>query len=94
MAEGNRPTQTIKLVVIPKPNPGTRTVFDRQGEGTIVFDAADGPPIVQVCGNCMAPLVRGMRADQLRNIVMRCNGCGEYNETTTSPRARPSSGPN
>jgi hypothetical protein len=93
MAEGNRPTQTIKLIVIPKPLPGTRTVFDRQGEGGIVFDAADGPEIVMVCGNCGAQLVRGMRADQLRNIVMRCNGCGSYNETT-SPRVRPSLAPN
>lgn len=80
----NRRKRAIPMVVIPEPAPGTRTVMVRTGEGTLVFDAPSGPATTLVCGKCRAPLVQGMRVDQIEGMVLRCNQCGAYNESLIS----------
>jgi hypothetical protein len=79
-----RKKRVLRLVVIPEPAPGTRTVMNRTGEGTVVFAGQGGPPITMVCGNCGAPLIEGMAVKQIQGFVLRCNRCGAYNETLIS----------
>jgi hypothetical protein len=67
-------------MVIPQPEAGTRSVIDYQGEGTIIFRSTAGPATELVCGKCSAPLVVGMKVDQIRNLVLRCKRCGSFNE--------------
>ena len=78
-AAGRR-KRTIRMVVIPEPAPGTRSVINYQGEGTLIFSGA-GAGTTMICGKCGAPLVQGMRIDQLQGLVLRCKACGSYNET-------------
>jgi hypothetical protein len=78
-----RRARTIRMVVIPKPEPGTRSVIDRIGEGTVVFTGTL-TTTTMACGKCGAPLIRGMRVDQIQHIVLRCNACGAYNESLVS----------
>lgn len=80
--ESRRPkvTRHIVLVVIAEPDPNSRAVFDRRGEGTLIFEGRM-TEISYDCGNCSAPLVAGLSARQFRGMVLRCNGCGRYNET-------------
>jgi hypothetical protein len=69
----------IKLMVIPEPEPDTRSVFMYVGDGTV---AMKGPGnVVMECGKCGAPLVEGVPVSQIRNIVFFCQSCGAHNET-------------
>ena len=76
----SRRTRIIRMVVIPEPAAGTRSVMNRQGEGTVIFAAPNGPNTTLVCGKCEAPLAVGMRVDQIVALVLRCNRCGSFNE--------------
>ncbi|MEA2536563.1 MAG: hypothetical protein QOF11_797 [Chloroflexota bacterium] len=76
--------RTIRLMVIPEPESGKRSVLELEGEGTLIFNGVDGPPIEMVCGRCGAPLVRGITLEKLHSIVFRCNSCGAFNETLIS----------
>ena len=66
----------IKLATIPKPPEGTRTVIESKvspafkGEGDSDY----------ICGNCGAILAEKIRQGQIKNIVMYCPKCGQYNE--------------
>jgi hypothetical protein len=71
----------IKLHVIPEPAQGTRSVLLREGEGTVVFRADHAPRVVMDCGACDARLVQGVPVSQIENVVLKCNGCGAFNET-------------
>lgn len=78
-ASRHKKARTIRMVVIPEPEAGTRSVLKRTGEGTVVFQGQGSTKMV--CGKCGAVLVTGMRVDQIRNVVLTCNNCGSYNET-------------
>lgn len=71
--------QRIQLAVIPEPDPDTRTVFEKTGEGTVLFQGFD-TELGLVCGTCAAVLAAGLQREQLRAIVLRCKNCGSYNE--------------
>ena len=66
----------IKLSVIPEPREGNRTVIESKaspafkGEGDVDY----------ICGNCGAILAGKLRRGQIRNIVVHCPKCGQYNE--------------
>lgn len=66
----------IKLNVIPKPPEGTRTVIESKvspafkGEGDCDY----------TCGNCETILAEKVRRGQIKNIVVHCPKCGQYNE--------------
>jgi len=66
----------IKLAIISKPPEGTRTVIESnaspafKGEGDSDY----------ICGNCGAILAEKIRRGQIKNIVVRCPKCGQYNE--------------
>lgn len=72
-------TQTSTLKVIPEPDPDTRSVFIYEGEGTVVF-AGYQVGLALVCGSCKSHLVVGIPRENIQNIVIRCKGCGSYNE--------------
>lgn len=76
-------TERYPLTVIPEPDPGARAVFVHTGEGTVVFSGREGG-LAQCCGTCGAPLIVGCGADQLHGIVLKCNGCGAFNEVVRS----------
>jgi hypothetical protein len=89
-AECHQPLQTkkrpsaiierIRLKVIPEPEPKTRAILNYTGEGTIVIMAYHSE-ISFDCGKCGAPLIVGMLPEQVVNIVIKCNGCGSFNDT-------------
>ncbi|MGE0104966.1 MAG: SEC-C metal-binding domain-containing protein [Blastocatellales bacterium] len=72
--------QKIMLKVIPEPDPNTRTVFEKIGEGSILFQGFE-TNIALVCGACNAVLAAGMASDKVRHIILRCNLCGSFNDT-------------
>lgn len=78
-----------KLNVIPEPAPDTRSVLRMQGEGTVVIRVEDAERPVHTCGACDAPLIVGLGLLHIQNVVLRCNGCGAFNETTDPGPARP-----
>lgn len=69
----------VRMAVIPKPEPNTRTVINYTGEGTVAMRGSG--QVVLECGNCGEPIVDGLAMTQVRNLVFKCNNCGEYNET-------------
>ena len=69
----------IKLMVIPEPEPGTRSVIVYTGEGTVVMTGPGN--VVMECGNCGAPLLKGVKVSTIQNLVFRCPSCGQFNET-------------
>jgi len=66
----------IKLNIIPKPREGSRTVIESKvspafkGEGDMDY----------ICGNCGALIAENVHRGQIRNIVVHCPKCGQYNE--------------
>jgi hypothetical protein len=76
-----RRMRTIRLVVIPEPKPGTRSVLNYTGKGTLVMRGDTSPGTTMVCGKCEAPLIEGVGMDQIVDIVFHCNRCGAYNQT-------------
>lgn len=69
----------IFLNVIPEPDPYTREVFLFEGEGTIVFTGYE-VGLAMLCGRCKSQLIVGIPRENIQNIVIRCRGCGAYNE--------------
>jgi|SRR2546427_9313165 SEC-C motif-containing protein len=71
--------EEIALRIIPEPDPNTRAVLIYGGEGTIAFRGFD-VGLALCCGQCKSHLVVGMEREQIQNIVLKCKGCGAYNE--------------
>lgn len=70
----------IPLMVIPEPDPNTKTVFEHTGTGTIFFSYSDGRYSLD-CGACGAPLAVVSDRQQVLGIVLHCAACGEFNDT-------------
>jgi len=66
----------IRLLVIPKPAEGTRTVFEVKTPPTIKGSGN----LRMICDKCEEILVDGVLEGQIRNIVIRCPKCGSYCE--------------
>lgn len=66
----------IKLKVVPKPGERTRTVI----ESKVSPAFRDEGDFDYVCGNCGAVIAEKVRPGQIRNIVVHCPKCGQYNE--------------
>ena len=66
----------IKLTIISKPREGSRAVVESEviptlkGEGDLDY----------TCGNCGTLIAEKVRRGQIRNIVVRCPKCKNYNE--------------
>lgn len=75
-----------KMRTIPDPE-FTRSTIQREGEGSVVFR---GPQIglVYVCGSCGAPVLDGVPGSHVVDLILRCNGCGAFNESPASDVAR------
>jgi len=68
-----------KLKIVPKPDPNTRSVFEPTvGEVLPVIRGVG--TINLLCGNCGARLVEGIKAGQVRNIIIHCPVCRFYVE--------------
>lgn len=70
----------LPLKAIPEPDPGTRAVFEKIGDGTLFFQGFD-TDLALVCGSCASVLVAGMERQQISSVVLHCKQCGSYNET-------------
>lgn len=75
-------TQRVSLRVIPEPDPQTRAVFIRSGDGTVIFQGQE-TQTSQDCGACGSPLIVGLRSGQVQGVVLRCNNCGAFNDTAS-----------
>jgi hypothetical protein len=73
-------TEHIPLAVISEPDPGSRAIFEKTGEGTVLFQGFE-TGIALVCGKCQASLAAGLNRSQIHGIVLRCKNCGSFNET-------------
>jgi len=71
--------QEIKLNIVPKPLPNTRTVLEFSKDFQGPFFRGEGD-IDYICGNCGYVLAEGLKEGQIRNIVVHCPKCGMYNE--------------
>lgn len=71
--------QTITLEVIPEPAPDSRTLFINTGEGSVTFRGYE-VGLALTCGSCHAHLVVGIPRNNIRDIVIKCNVCGSFNE--------------
>ena len=76
-------TQTVRLATIPKPDPGTRAIFIKTSDGSVVF-RGHNTEIALICGNCDAHLVEGLEVGQIQGVIIKCNDCGEFNECPTT----------
>jgi hypothetical protein len=72
-------SRVVRLPVIPEPDPNTRSVFEKTTEGSVLFRGHESD-VALGCGTCGAHLAEGMAAGQIRNIVIKCNVCGSFNE--------------
>jgi hypothetical protein len=77
-------SEHVPLTVIPEPDPGTRSVFMKLGEGTILFSGRDSQ-ISFDCGQCHAPLIVGLSPGTVSGVVIQCAGCGAFNDTLPIP---------
>ncbi len=73
-------TERCRLQVIPEPDPDARSVFCLTGTGTVIFQGFESG-LAMDCGKCGAPLVAGLRREQIRGVVLKCNSCGAFNDT-------------
>ena len=71
--------RTVRMIVIPEPEPNTRSVLLYTGPGTVVMRGPGN--VTMVCGQCNSPLLEGMKVTQVQNLVFRCKNCGAFNET-------------
>jgi DNA-directed RNA polymerase subunit RPC12/RpoP len=73
----------FRLMVIPPPNAGTRTVFvaDSASPQRFLFIRGSSPGWSYDCGDCGTQLLVDVEPSHLQNAVFRCNYCGSYNDT-------------
>ncbi len=66
----------VELSTVAKPREGSRTVIESKvspafrGEGDTDY----------ICGGCGTLIAEKVRSGQIRNIVVCCPKCGQYNE--------------
>lgn len=79
--EGQQMKQRLKLRLVPQPAPGTASVLEYQGPGTVVVrgETPDAPDLS--CGGCNARLVSGHPWSAISGLVLRCKRCGAYNSS-------------
>lgn len=68
-----------KLKIIPQPQPDTVTLLIPKPKEALPLIKCDAD-VNLMCGNCSALLIEGVFENQVRNIVIRCPNCGEYNQ--------------
>ena len=73
----------VSLVVIPEPEPDTRTILIQTGFPLRPIINSVGS-IDYTCGDCEFVICKGLEgASQVQNIVFRCSHCSSFNETRT-----------
>ena len=74
-------SQRIKMKVIPEPAPNTRSVLMPEFKGAVMTSKGS---LDYYCGNCDITLFRRIDYKQVQNLVVKCGGCGAFNEIPTS----------
>jgi hypothetical protein len=71
-----------KLKVIPKPKENTRAVLvlkpDPNKTSTVIKGQGD---VNLICGYCESVLCENVNFGQIRNLVVKCPVCNNYNDT-------------
>ena len=69
------------LLVVDRAESARRTVYEAQGNGTVLFKGPllDVPSLV--CGHCEAPLAEGFSMEMIGSALLICGRCGSSNET-------------
>ena len=65
-----------KLSIITRPREGSRTVI----ESKVSPAFKGGGDVDYVCGSCEALIAEKVHRGQIKNIVVHCPRCGQYNE--------------
>lgn len=80
-AECHRINTLLPLRVVEEPADGT-TLLPASGVVAFVRPAElPGPSVAMCCGSCWSPLAVGAGFNQIKNIVIRCPGCGVFNQS-------------
>jgi DNA-directed RNA polymerase subunit RPC12/RpoP len=73
-----------KMTVISEPEPNTRSVFEPTFKGRLIKGSG---PLSYKCGKCGATLLRHVEYKQVMNMVVKCGGCGSFNEIPVAHHA-------
>jgi DNA-directed RNA polymerase subunit RPC12/RpoP len=68
-----------KLKIIPRPQPDSVTLLLPKPNEALPLIKCDAD-VNLLCGNCGARLVEGIIEDEIKNIVIRCPVCKQYNQ--------------
>lgn len=68
---------TKTLRIIPRPAANTRTVVMKAAAPVIT---GRGGSTAYRCGGCRLTLVKGIQKARVINVVIRCPGCGSFND--------------
>jgi len=74
--ESNGRATTMRLRVIPRPAPGTRTVLMKGSAPVFTGSGAT----TCLCGACGLALAKKTSRGQVCDFVIKCPGCGSFNE--------------
>jgi hypothetical protein len=85
-------SEHVALTIMPEPDPGTRSVFQRVGEGTVFF-AGRATQTSFDCGKCHTALMVGVVLEQAGGAVLRCPNCGAFNDTQSAAPQTNKQGP-
>ncbi len=69
--------RTIVMRVIPEPPSMTRTILVPDFQGPAVVSEG---PLDYICGTCALVLLKGVAVGMVQKVVIRCGGCGTFNE--------------
>ncbi len=73
---------TIRMKVIPEPSRKKRSVMVAPRDDASFRFYRGGNDVHLACGQCGRELVNGLQdAGQLQSVVLRCPGCGAYNDS-------------
>lgn len=71
---------SIKMKIIEKSEPNTRTVFEKSNVLDVSPYMKSNGPADFMCGNCNHVILKSITFGQATNLVFKCPQCGEYNQ--------------
>jgi hypothetical protein len=68
---------TRRMTLIPEPAPNTQAILSPTLKGPVMWGKG---PLSYMCGFCATTLLQDVEYKQVQNIVIKCFGCGAFNE--------------